>query len=211
MLSCSAPPHHCAFTARRSLSHAACRGQPAVGPTAERRLWTSFPHGCWHGDRRSTTTTASLRPGCRARRPLPREPADSNRTLRATGCRVGAGCCPAHVHRIRDPFHRALPPSPQAALYGSSGAQHAGHLSAQRETAAASAPRPGLDHTADRSCISARRGVPGGATTATAALAWCLSLHPRILFACTGGCSPASAFYNPNFEDTPLVQLAAAG
>ena len=68
VLSCPAPPH-CAFTARRSLSHAACRGQPAVGPTAERRLWTSFPHGCWHGDRRSTTTTASLRPGCRALRP----------------------------------------------------------------------------------------------------------------------------------------------
>eukprot|EP00966_Prymnesium_polylepis_P161414 3730449-Prymnesium_polylepis.1 len=49
VLSCSVPPH-CAFTARRSLSHAACRGQPAVGSTAEQ--WPRMPgaalHSCWH-------------------------------------------------------------------------------------------------------------------------------------------------------------------
>eukprot|EP00966_Prymnesium_polylepis_P294146 6793557-Prymnesium_polylepis.2 len=76
----------------------------------------------------------------------------------------------------------------------SSGEQHAEHLSAQREIAADSASGPGLGRVADRSW-TARHSVPRGAACCphtASPLAWCLSLHPRILFACTGGRSPAS-------------------
>jgi hypothetical protein len=113
-----------------------------------------------------STTTASVLPGCRALRPHVREPTDSNTTLRG-----GRGrCWQAHVH-LPYPFHRALPPSSPAVLYGSSGEQHAGHLFIPSEIAVASASGPGLGYDPDRKCNSARRDVPGGATRATAATA----------------------------------------
>eukprot|EP00966_Prymnesium_polylepis_P302118 6980022-Prymnesium_polylepis.1 len=59
---------------------------------------------------------------------------------------------------------------------------------------AASASGPGLDHTTDRFYNTARHGVPGGARCCphtAGPLAWC-ALHPRLLFACSGGRSPAS-------------------
>jgi hypothetical protein len=88
------------------------------------------------------------------------------------------------------------------------------YLSAQCKIAAASASGPGLGHVAGRSYNSAearrsgRRDPRDGGPSLSCPDGSVLTIASCL--ACTGGRPPASAFYNPNFEDTPLMQLAAA-
>jgi hypothetical protein len=175
----------------RSVTRATC--SPVHRRTAAADARASVPQLL--ARRQSTTTTASLRPGCRARRPLPREPADSNWTLRVQ--RAGW----ARVLVAQHTFTASVSPCAAPLVPSSS-------LPLERSTAYCPSLRPARDHGGQRTAAGAgsqgRSFVHLGKARAAALVSRscdhcdggsCLVSQPSpspSLFACTGGRSPAS-------------------